>query len=263
MAADLSPFSTIPNPNSLHLTDSLRAVVNKARYVIDSRQGLTCIIGDIGFGKSTILRFLSSEYDARPDTTTTLITMPNFPSAFSMLKSISEDFELESTRSMQSQQRKFQQFLVTQLAQEKNVVVFIDEAQDLKTKHLDLIRALLNFETNTQKLIQFVIAGQMELLSILNRKVNKPIKSRIITTSTLAPLTLSEAQEMIQKRCEYSAIENPFEGEVLAAIHEKAEGVPRSILKICGFLYKMLTMGAFPEGIPTDYVETSLEDVAL
>lgn len=263
MAADLSPFSTIPNPNSLYLTDSLRAVVNKARYVIDSRQGLTCVNGDIGFGKSTILRFLYSEYDSRPDTVTTLITMPNFPSAFSMLKSISEDFEIESTRSMQSQQRKFQQFLVEQLAQDKNVVVFIDEAQDLKTKHLDLIRALLNFETNTQKLIQFVIAGQMELQQILNRKVNKPLKSRIITTSTLAPLNLVEASEMIQKRCEYQAIINPFAMETLSAIHDKAEGVPRSILKICGFLYKMHQMGAFPDGIPATYVEMSMGDVAL
>lgn len=263
MAADLSPFSTIPNPNSLYLTDSLRAVVIKARYVVDSRQGLTCIIGDIGFGKSTILRFLYSEYDSRPDTVTTLITMPNFPSAFSMLKSISEDFEIESARSMQTQQRKFQQFLVEQLAQEKNVVIFIDEAQDLKTKHLELIRALLNFETNTQKLIQFVIAGQVELQSILNRRVNKPLKSRIITTSTLAPLTLSEAREMIQKRCEYSAIENPFSSEVLTAIHDKGLGVPRSILKICGFLHKMDSMGGFPEGIPVSYVETSMGDVAL
>jgi general secretion pathway protein A len=262
MAKSLTPFFTGPNPNSLYQTDSLSAVLSKARYVIDTRQGLTSIIGDIGFGKSTILRFLFSEYFSREDCNAILITMPNFPSPFSMLKSISEDFGIESTRSMQSQQKKFQQFLVAENAADRNVIVFIDEAQDLNNKQLDLLRALLNFETNTEKLIQIVIAGQVELLSILNRKVNKALKSRIITTSTLMPLELDEAREMIQKRCDYFKIANPFPNEILAAIHQKSNGVPRSILKICGFLYKMKEIGGM-ETIPVEYVDSALGEVAL
>jgi general secretion pathway protein A len=262
MSKSLTPFFTGPNPNSLYQTDSLSAVLSKARYVIDTRQGLTSIIGDIGYGKSTILRFLFSEYFSREDCNAILITMPNFPSPFSMLKSISEDFGIESTRSMQSQQKKFQQFLVAENAADRNVIVFIDEAQDLNNKQLDLLRALLNFETNTEKLIQIVIAGQVELLSILNRKVNKALKSRIITTSTLMPLELDEAREMIQKRCDYFKIANPFPGEILAAIHQKSNGVPRSILKICGFLYKMKEIGGM-ETIPVEYVDSALGEVAL
>jgi general secretion pathway protein A len=188
--------------------------------------------------------------------------MPNFPSPFSMLKSISEDFGIESTRSMQSQQKKFQQFLVAENAADRNVIVFIDEAQDLNNKQLDLLRALLNFETNTEKLIQIVIAGQVELLSILNRKVNRALKSRIITTSTLASLELNEAHEMIQKRCDYFNIGNPFSADILAAIHQKSHGVPRSILKICGFLYKMKEIGGL-KTIPVEYVESALGEVAL
>ncbi len=100
--------------------------------MLDTRQGLTSIIGDIGFGKSTLLRFLFSEYFSMDDCNAILITMPNFPSPFSMLKSISEDFGIESARSMQSQQKKFQQFLVAENAADRNVIIFIDEAQDLK-----------------------------------------------------------------------------------------------------------------------------------
>ena len=179
-----------------------------------------------------------------------------------MLKSISEDFGIESARSMQSQQKKFQQFLIAENAAERNVIIFIDEAQDLNNKQLDLLRAILNFETNIEKLVQIVIAGQVELLNILNRKVNRALKSRIITTSRLMPLELNEASEMIQKRCEYFKIENPFSDEVLGAIHKESHGVPRSILKICGFLYKMKEIGGM-DTIPLDYVQSALSEVAL
>ena len=262
MAKSFTPFSTSPNPNSLYLTDSLRGVVTKTRYVIDSRQGLTTLIGDIGFGKSTILRFLYSEYSSLEDCNAILITMPNFPSPFSMLKSICEDFEIESARSMQTQQKKFQQFLVTQYAAEKNVVIFIDEAQDLNNKQLDLLRAILNFETNTEKLVQIVLAGQIELDGILNRKVNKPLKSRIITRSNLTPLDFDETKEMISKRCDYAAIENPFTDEVLKAIHAASLGVPRAILKVCGFLYKMKEIGNM-KSIPLELVSSAMNEVAL
>lgn len=258
----LTPFFTGPNPNSLHQTDSIRAVLQKARHVLDTRQGLTSIIGDIGFGKSTLLRFLFSEYFSMDDCNAILITMPNFPSPFSMLKSISEDFGIESARSMQSQQKKFQQFLVAENAADRNVIIFIDEAQDLNNKHLDLLRAILNFETNEEKLVQIVIAGQIELQNILNRKINKALKSRIITTSTLQAMELDEAVEMLQKRCDYFEIKNPFSAEVIEAIHNQSQGVPRSILKICGFLYKMKQIGGLDD-IPLEYVQSALPEVAL
>jgi general secretion pathway protein A len=262
MTKSFTPFSTSPNPNSLYLTDSLQAVVNKSRYVIDTRQGLTCIIGDIGFGKSTILRFLYAEYSALEDCNAKLITMPNFPSPFSMLKNICDEFEIESARSMIDQQRAFQQFLVSEYEKENNVVLFIDEAQDLKAKHFELLRAMLNFETNTEKLVQIVLAGAVEMEKILKRQVNKPLKSRIITQSNLLPLEFEEAKEMIEKRCEYTRIQNPFSDDVLRAICDQTSGVPRSILKVCGYLYKMKELGAI-KNIPVDLVDSAMSEVSL
>jgi general secretion pathway protein A len=262
MSKSFTPFSTSPNPNSLYLTDSLQAVVNKSRYVIDTRQGLTCIVGDIGFGKSTILRFLYGEYSALEDCNAKLITMPNFPSSFSMLKNICDEFEIESARSMVEQQKLFQQFLVSEYRKEKNVVLFIDEAQDLKAKQFELCRAILNFETNTEKLVQIVLAGAVELESILKRQVNRPLKSRIITQSNLLPLDFGEAKEMIDKRCQYSQIQNPFSDDVLQAVCERTGGVPRSILKVCGYLYKMKELGAIKD-IPVELVDGALDEVSL
>jgi general secretion pathway protein A len=80
------PFSISPNPLLLYLTPSLRATLEKVRFVVDSKQGLTSILGDVGLGKSSILRYLFNEYDSRPDAVATMIASPNFPSEFAFLK---------------------------------------------------------------------------------------------------------------------------------------------------------------------------------
>lgn len=238
------PFTISPNPLSLYLTDSLRAVVHKARACIDQRQGLTCILGDIGLGKSTILRYLSAEYDAREDTVTTLIPTPSFPSSFSMLKSICQDFGLEAVRSREAQKRLFERYLGEQFVEEeKNVVIFIDEGQMLSNQQLELLREILNFETNTEKLVQIVVAGQMELKLKIDRQQNRPFKSRIMSYSNLNPLNLHETIEMVVHRCKFAEIPNPFTEEAMTRIYFHTQGVPRSVLKVCRDLYELKNLG--------------------
>ncbi len=257
-----TPFSISPNPNSLYLTDSLRAVVNKSSFTIDKRQGLTCILGDIGLGKSTILRFLHSDYSAREDTVTTLIPTPTFPSPFAMLKSITMDFKIEPERSFQKQQDALQSFLLETYAADKNVVIFIDEAQNVNNKQLELVRSLLNYETNTQKLVQIVLSGQLELKDRLADKRNKAVASRVSTYSILSPLTFDETREMISHRCRFENIENPFTPEAIEKIYEVSGGVPRSVLKVCAFAYHVKEMENLAE-ITSEFIETSQPEVSI
>lgn len=257
-----TPFSISPNPNSIYLTDSLRAVVHKSRFTIDKRQGLTCILGDIGLGKSTILRFLHGDYSAREDTVTTLIPTPIFPSPFAMLKSISMDFKLESERSFQKQQDALQAFLLETYAADKNVIIFIDEAQNINNKQLELVRSLLNYETNTQKLVQIVLSGQLELKDRLSDKRNKAVASRISTYSILSPLTFDETREMIIHRCRFENIENPFTSEAIEKIYEVSGGVPRSVLKICAFAYHIKELENLSEITP-EFIEMAQPEVSI
>jgi general secretion pathway protein A len=257
-----TPFSISPNPNSLYLTDSLRAVVHKSRFTIDKRQGLTCVLGDIGLGKSTILRFLYGEYSAREDTVTTLIPTPSFPSPFAMLKSIAMDFKLEPERSFQKQQDALQSFLVETYAADKNVVIFIDEAQNVNNKQLELVRSLLNYETNTQKLVQIVLSGQLELKDRLANERNRAVASRVSTYSILSPLTFDETREMIIHRCRFENIENPFTPEAIERIYEVSGGVPRSVLKICAFAYHIKEMENLFEITP-EFIEMSQPEVLI
>jgi general secretion pathway protein A len=240
----------------------LRAVVHKSRFTIDKRQGLTCILGDIGLGKSTILRFLHGDYSAREDTLTTLIPTPIFPSPFAMLKSISMDFKLEPERSFQKQQDALQSFLLETYSADKNVVIFIDEAQNVNNKQLELVRSLLNYETNTQKLVQIVLAGQLELKDRLSDKRNKAVASRVSTYSILSPLTFGETREMIIHRCKFENIENPFTAEAIEKIYEVSGGVPRSVLKICAFAYHIKELENLSEITP-EFIEMSQPEVLI
>jgi general secretion pathway protein A len=255
-------FSLSPNPNYLYLTPSLNAVIYQARGTINRRQGLVAILADAGMGKSTVLRYLLGEFDAREDVATAFITTPQFPSFYGMVKYICAEFGLEPKRSLIAQQQLLQEFLVEQYQQNKNVVIFIDEAQMLKDEFLEGIRGLLNFETNSAKLVQIVLAGQLELKKRLDSERNKPIKSRIHSYALLNPLTDKEMSEMIQHRVDLAEIKNPFTKESLDSIWDITKGVPRHILKICDKALDYLVLQE-TETVSVEIVEASAEDAGL
>ena len=239
---DDTPFFISPSPTSLYLTPSLQATLAKARFTINKRQGLTTVLGDIGLGKSSVMRFLHSEYASKDNVVTTFVTQPAFSSDFAMLKSISLDFGLPPRRSLTAQLEELQAFLLDQYTAGKNTILFIDEAQRLKFKELELIRAFLNFETHRHKLLQIVLAGQLELRERLKNDHHKALFSRIFTSSLLSPLTVAETAEMIGYRCKYSAIENPFPVPVVERIYELTGGVPRAVLTLCALAHEMMLM---------------------
>ncbi len=260
---DSTPFSISPNPNSLYVTPSLKGVLAKARFTINKRQGLTCAaLGDVGMGKSTVLRYLYGEYAAKDDVVTTLIPTPKFPTLFGMLKYICSDFEIEPKRSFVAQQDALQSFLLEQYQAGKNVVLFIDESQLLDNHQLELIRGFLNFETNEHKLIQIALAGQLELKEKLNTEKNKALYSRISTYSVLDPLTPEETKSMIEHRCQYAGISNPFSDEAMETVFIKSKGIPRNILKLCALAYEMMEM-AGERTVSAEYIEDSAPEVAV
>jgi general secretion pathway protein A len=258
-----TPFSTSPNPNSLYITPLLKSALIKTKLTINKRQGLTCVLGDNGLGKSSFLRFLYAEYDAKEHFTTTLIPTPSFNnSEFAMLKSICQDFDLLPKRSLVAQREELQAFLIERYQAGFNVVVFIDEAQLLTNKMLELVRTMLNFETNQHKLIQIVLAGQLELRDRLLTESNKAIKSRIFASSTLDSLTPDEMTAMIQHRCSFAEIPIPFPAATLERLYELTAGVPRDALKLCALAYEMmLMMGA--RDVSVDLLDSAYDEGTL
>jgi general secretion pathway protein A len=234
-----SPFNASPNPALLHVTPSIKAVLHKVRKTIDDRLGLTTILGDVGVGKSTVLRMLYSEYDGREDCEATLIATPNFKSEFAFLKAICSDFKVAIKKAHANQQSELENFLVEQYQGGKNVAVFVDEAQTLNGRMLEQIRALLNYEASDGKLIQIVLAGQLDLRDKLKDNSKKAIRKRIFLPSLLDPLDLDETREMLEYRCDHYSLPFPFTSESLESIHSRANGVPRDILRLCSMAFEM------------------------
>lgn len=256
------PFSTSPSPGSLFLTSGLKNCIHKTRLTIERRHGLTAILGDVGMGKSSILRLIWGDYAARDDVITSFIPTPSFTSDFAFLKAITGDFELPARRSMYDQRLELERFLVEQYKAGKNVVVFLDEAQLFKSPMLELVRSLLNFETDTAKLIQVIIAGQIELKERLMDESQKAIRSRLFAPSILAPLTLGETKAMIAHRCDLAELAVPFSAEVISQIYDATGGVPREVLKVCAVAYALAQANELEQVTP-DVLEVALDEAVL
>jgi len=257
------PFSISPDPELLYLTPALKSTVFKVQHVVENRQGLTAIMGDVGTGKSSVLRRLWADYRKNGDEfVTAILPSPNFPSDFSMLKAICNDFGIKPKRSMVDQENELRGFLIELDREDKTCVLFVDEAQRLKGPHLELIRTLLNFETNKYKLIQIVLAAQLELRVKLMDQSKKALRSRIFLPSLLAPLSLPETREMISFRCEQAKIPNPFTEETVELIYNSTGGVPREVLKICGFAY-VLALQSGERTVPVEAVELAIQEASI
>jgi general secretion pathway protein A len=238
MAVNSFPFKSSPSPKYLYMTSSLEEVCEKARYVIDERLGLTVIYGENGHGKSSILRHLYGEYAARPDVEAALIPSPTQETDLALLKAICDEFGIPRKRAKLDQENEMRGFLLDLYAQEKNCVVFIDEAQGLRGRVLELVRALLNFETDEDKLIQIVLCGQLELRDRLRDKSKRAIRDRIFTASTLDALSRADTGQMIAYRCERARSPIRFPEEAVERIYQHTGGVPRAVVRVAGLAWK-------------------------
>lgn len=127
---------------------------------------------------------------------------------------------------------------------------------------LELVRVLLNFETEDTKLIQVVLSGQLELRDRLRDPSKKAVRSRIFAPSLLAPLSLNDTRDMIAYRCEQAQISNPFPDDTLDAVYVATGGVPREILKVCAIAYE-LALSQNETRVPPEAVKIVLDEATL
>ena len=223
-----APFSLSPDPRYFYVSLQHKATLAKVNYTTEQRQGLSVIFGDVGVGKTTVARRLYQIYRDREDYHTAYIPTPVYPSDFQFLKNICAEFSIKPKRSKLLQLAAFEEFLITAFKNNKNVLLIIDEAQGLIGPQFELVRQLLNFETNTQKLIQIVMIGQNELRNKLRLK--RALASRVATRSTLEPLHFDDTRSMINFRVMVAGRQAPlFTDEALTRIYDCSRGMPREI----------------------------------
>lgn len=255
-----SVFSISPNPRFFYITPNIQAAIAKTKYVIRAGQGLTTIIGDVGLGKTSLLRLLFNEYIDHPDFTTAFIVNPKQTSETAFLKAICTEFGVPTRRSQRETEYELRGFLVEQAQAGKTVVLFVDEAQQLKGAMFEQIRQILNFETDDRKLLNVVLAGQIELRYKLADPSKRALVSRIAVSSSLDALTLDETAGMIDFRCHIGQVPNPFTNEAIEIIYALSKGIPREIIKLCAMSVQYAALNELSE-IPAELVDVAAQDI--
>jgi general secretion pathway protein A len=223
----------------MYQTPSLKDAAAKIRRAIGLKQGLSCIFGDNGFGKSSLLRYIASGYDHDPNYRLAMIAERTNAPQFAFLKAISKEFDIPPQRSAIAQMDAIEEFLAREHSEGKTVIVMIDEAQLMRLESMESIRSLLNYETNTEKLCQVILAGQLELRDRMMTRRYKAFRSRIVAPVVLELFTPEETEAMIAYRHEYWQVSNRFTHEAVLRVQELTQGVPRDIVVICGYAYSI------------------------
>jgi general secretion pathway protein A len=224
------PFNTTANPRFFFLSPIHSVALGKTEFTVDAKKGLTIVFGDTGTGKSTLARLLHQKFLDK-GYTSVLLTNPNYPTTNSLLRTIIQEFQLPKTsKSYKDNLDIFKMFLYTEAVEKKkNIVLIIDEAQTLRLPLLELLRQLINFETNEQKLLQLVLFPQEEFRNKLTHPMARNFRSRVSMASTLDKMGLAEITEMIDFRWRVASGNqtHPFTPEALQSIYFHSEGIPR------------------------------------
>jgi len=246
------PFSTSPDPDFFYLSRDHEKALTNSLIEIRLKRGLSVILGDVGTGKTTLSRKLIQELKKRQDIIFHVIFDPSFEDEYSFLDCLVKNFIGNINNSNHSKISHLKEYLENFLFQKgvdenKTIVLIIDEAQKLNSTSLEVLRVLLNYETNQFKLLQLLLLGQMEFFSTI---VNIPnFFDRISFRYTLNPLDYKETKEMIEFRLEKAGYRGKiplFEDEAIEEIFQVTRGYPRKIIMLCYNALKKLILDNKP-----------------
>jgi general secretion pathway protein A len=254
------PFSISPDPRFFYLTSQHKEALTNCQYMITNRVGPVYVHGDVGTGKTTIARRLYQQLLDDPTYIPAMIISPNLKSSNALLRLIMKEFNVKTDRKYDNSLTLFGEFLQDSAVKGKVPVLFIDEAQLLKPDMLELVRFLLNFETNTQKLLQIVLFGQNELATNLESK--KELKSRMYR-SALASLNRNDMENMIQFRFQVAGGDkHPFTPDGLDELYKLTLGLPREICKVTDMALLRAMVNQMRE-VNADIVRQTAEQLAV
>lgn len=240
------PFNLTPNPDFLYLSKTHREVYAHLLYGIQNRAGFIEVTGEVGTGKTTILRTFLKDLD--PDVFLAALIFNPKLTAVELLRAVNREFGIPDQGASSARLiEELNQFLLVENRAGRVPVLVIDEAQNLSGDVLEQIRLLSNLETETEKLIQIVLAGQPELGRLLSRPELRQLDQRIAVRYHLTSLNYEETRDYIRHRIKVAGRPDGelFASSALKQVHRLSGGVPRLINVLCD---RTLLVG-YSEGI--------------
>lgn len=227
------PFSIIPDPGFLYFSPKHRMAFDLLEYGLMNQAGFNVITGEIGTGKTTLIRHLLGQMG--PDVTVGLIS--NTHQSFGeLLQWILFAFNLEYRGKEKVEMfHTFLDFLVQQYGQNKRAVLIVDEAQNMAAETLEELRMLSNVNADKDQVLQVILVGQAGLRDTLRRPDLEQFAQRIAVDYHLEALNQDETRTYIRHRVNIAGVDNPelFDDAACDAVYQHSQGVPRLINLLC------------------------------
>jgi general secretion pathway protein A len=229
------PFAITPDPRYLYLSERHAEALAHLLYGINEAGGFIQLTGEVGTGKTTVIRSLLEQLPGHADVA--LILNPRITPA-EFLLTICEELHVPVPEAGRGSTKTLMDLLGRHLldthARGRRVVLIVDEAQNLSTQTLEQVRLLTNLETATTKLLQIILIGQPELRELLDKPELRQLAQRITGRYHLNPLSAQESTGYVKHRMRVAgATAEVFTPSALREIHRLSGGVPRVINVIC------------------------------
>ncbi len=229
------PFAITPDPRYLYLSERHAEALAHLLYGINESGGFIQLTGEVGTGKTTVVRTLLSRVPHHADVA--VILNPRV-TPLEFLLTICEELGLDLADADRDSVKQMVDALNRRLlaahADGRRIIVIVDEAQNLTAEVLEQVRLLTNLETPTQKLLQIILIGQPELRELLDRTELRQLAQRITGRYHLEPLSREETQGYVRHRLRVAgAAEEIFAPSALAEVHRVSAGIPRVINVTC------------------------------
>jgi general secretion pathway protein A len=229
-----SPFNITPDPSFLYRSPSHDEALAAVTYGVDKRKGFIIITGEVGSGKTTILRaFLDA---ADPEQTHAVYVLNPELSFEELVGMVFRELSLPDPPSgLTAAVEELQRRLIEIYEHGRRVVVVIDEAQRVPVETLERLRVFSNLETSKEKLLQIVLCGQPEFDQLLERPELRQLRQRVALRATIQLLTRQQSRAYVEHRlsCVGSSASSVFTAAALRCIIRHARGNPRVINTLC------------------------------
>ncbi len=227
------PFGACPDPRYLYLMPQIEEALACLQYGIAARKGFVVMTGEVGTGKTTLLKTVLSSF-ADQHIASAFVFNPRLD-VLDFFEFVLEDFGIPcASRTKSGMLLQLDRWLIERFRNGGLCTIVVDDAQNLSWELLEEIRLLTNLETASEKLLQIVLSGQPELEQKLRNPCVRQLRQRVSLWCRTRPLTSEETIAYIEKRLQIAGASQPvLSPDAMQLVYRHSKGIPRLINLIC------------------------------